>query len=79
MAATHDGEKWLNTVGATFADRGRADAAISRLRAAHAAGDCLEVTLGEHEVLVTFDAGEQEDLAREIVVETGGQELDLPG
>ncbi len=79
MTTALDGAKWLNTAAATFADRGRADTAVSRLRAAHTAEHCLEVTLDEHQVLVTFDAGEREDLAREIVWESGGQELDLPG
>ncbi len=78
MATTRDEARWLNTVAA-FPDRAQADSAVSRLRTAHSAEQCLEVALGEHEVLVTFDAGEAEDLAREIVWESGGQAVDLPG
>ncbi len=78
MATAFDEPTWLNTVAARFPDRGRADAAVSRLRAAHAVEQYSEVGL-EQSVLLTFDAGEHEDLAREIVLETGGQEVDLPG
>jgi hypothetical protein len=67
----------FNTVSAIFPGTGRAESAVQRLRARGVADPVVETL--QDGVVLTFDAGDSEDLVREVIAEEGGRLRDLPG